>query len=102
MTCRAARDSVTGRGNMLASTTGAATRPSQAGSLAEDEATVLTFSGFQDETSRPVTTDGSDNVVHMVFDQSFRDADDLRELPRSAERLRDELHNALPDGEVWG
>lgn len=98
MTRQEALDAITGRGNVLASTTGTATRPSQAGSLAKDEATVLTFSGFHDETSRPVTTDRSDNMAHMVFDLSFRYAEQLRKLPRSAERLRDQEHNALPDG----
>lgn len=74
---------------------GAAAGTGHAGPLAEDKAAILAGGGLQDEAPRAVARQRLDDVPEVVFDQPFRLAHELGELPRGQPPPRQHLDEPL-------
>jgi hypothetical protein len=68
--------------NRFASAAGATARPGQAGSFTEDIPAVMAGGGFQHKMPRSIASEGSDDVEQMMFNVSFRDAEQGGEFIR--------------------
>lgn len=88
-------DAVSGRGDVFAFAARAAARLRQLPAIAEHIPAVRTSRGFEDEAAGAVPCDRLGDVVEMVFDLAFRNAEHLRQLIWRQPGVGQELDDAL-------